>query len=127
MHGSMSCGHTCSYILDIDFFFVMISRAALLVDFKGLGGYPRLLSLAESPYSGPQISIEVIGSSVGTLHFNILPLSYYEFETRFSDVNLNDIFSIVPPPNSAGGIVINVQLMSTLTILYFCVKNRFRF
>lgn len=79
-----------------------MTHAALLVDFKVLRGSPRLLPLTESPYNGPQISIGVIGSSVGTLQFRILPLTYNEYGTRFPDVDLNNIFSTVPP-NPAGG------------------------
>ncbi len=77
--------------------------AALLVDFKVIGEYSRLLTLVESPNSGPQISIEVIGSSIETLYFIILPLTYNEYEARFPDVDLKDIFSTVPPSFPAGG------------------------
>ena len=81
----------------------LLTFAALIVDFRGLGEYSRLLTLAESPNSGPQISIEVIGSSIETLYFIILPLTYNEYEAMFPDVDLKDIFSTVPPSNPAGG------------------------
>lgn len=82
-----------------------MTHAALLVDFNVIGGPPRLLPLAESPYNGPQISIRVTGSIVGRLNFHILPLTYDEYEARFQDVSLNDIF-FERPLNAAGGIYI---------------------
>lgn len=81
---------------------IIVTPVALLVDFKVIGGSPRLLPLAESPNSGPQISIGVTGTSVGRLHFRILALTYDEYEARFPDVDLNDIF-FTRPLNAAGG------------------------
>jgi hypothetical protein len=75
--------------------------AALLVDFKVLGVSPRLLPLDESPYSGPQVSIRVMGLSVGRLYFHVSPLTYDEYEARF-EASLNDIF-FARPLNQAGG------------------------
>ena len=78
-------------------------HAALIVDFKVLSISPRRLQLAESPSDVPQISIELIGSSVGTLTFHILPLTYDEYEARYPHIDLDDIFPI-RPLNPAGGI-----------------------
>ena len=79
-----------------------MTHAALIVDFKVLGNSPRILQLAEPPFDAPQISIQVIGSSVGTLTFHILPLTYDEYEARIPDVDLDDIFP-TRPLNPAGG------------------------
>ena len=76
--------------------------AALIADFKVLGSSSRILQFAESATDVPQISIEVIGSSVETLTFHVLPLTYDEYEARFPDVDLDDIFP-TRPLNPAGG------------------------
>jgi hypothetical protein len=84
----------------------------LVVDFKVLNNSPRVLQLTESPpatsgttttdHDAPQISIELTGSSVGTLTFHILPLTYDEYEARYPHIDLDDIFPI-RPLNPAGG------------------------
>ena len=82
--------------------FLYVIHAVLIVDFKVLDISPRILQLAESSIGVPQIGIELNGSSVGTLYFHVLPLTYDEYEARFPDIDLDDIFQ-ARPLNPAGG------------------------
>ena len=89
----------------------MYSHAALFVDFKVLddpltpgGGVFRTIILQEFPVISDVISIEISGGdSIGPVPFHVLPLTYDEYEARFPNMNLDNIFPS-RPLDPAGGI-----------------------
>ena len=85
--------------------------SALSVDFKVLDDpqspgdvSSRVIFLKESsPSTSSVISIEVSGGeSIAPIPFHLLPLTYDEFEARYPDLKLNDLFPN-RPLDPAGG------------------------
>ena len=84
--------------------------SALLVDFEVLddlqspgAGSSRVVFLPEAPTTSSVISIEVSGGdTVAPIPFHILPLTYDEFEARYSTTTLNNLFPM-RPIDPAGG------------------------
>ena len=60
-------------------------------------GSSRILFLDESPESSSVISIEIVnGESIRPIPFHVLRLTYGEYEARFPEMNLNDLFPTRP-------------------------------
>ena len=85
--------------------------SALSIDFQVLdddpqspgAGSSRVVLLPEAPTTSSVISIEVSSSdTVAPIPFHVLPLTYDEFEARYPNVDLDDLFP-VRPLDPAGG------------------------
>ena len=92
---------------------------ALYVNFKAFEGPnddvpSRIVSIDESQFTDtePTISIEITGGdSIGEIPFHILPLTYDQYEARFPNADLDNVFPS-RPPDPAGGGSSNLQLHS---------------
>ena len=77
-------------------------------------GSSRILFLDESSESSSVISIEIVnGESIRPIPFHVLRLTYGEYEARFPEMNLNDLFP-TRPLDPAG---------SKLRFIMFCFYN----
>ena len=66
-------------------------------------GSSRVVFLPEAPTTSSVISIEVSGGdTVAPIPFHILPLTYDEFEARYPNTDLSDLFPM-RPLDPAGG------------------------
>ena len=119
---SLSLFHSLSLSLSLSFpsfslppslFPVLIIQSHvsdLFIDFKVLpdplapgDGSSRIIFLDESGTSSATISIEVRGGSpFASIPFRVLPLSYDDYEARYPNVNIDDIFPS-RPLDPAGG------------------------